>query len=78
MIDNEKVFLLAPLHIKTKKDIAGIFGVSEATVAAWAKEGAPIFLLGNKYQADYHSLVNWFSKNKPACKTLSTPPVPPL
>lgn len=63
---NEKVFLLAPLHIKSKGDIADIFGVSPDTVTKWAKEGAPIFLVGNKYQVDYYSLVNWLSKSRPA------------
>ena len=47
---DEKVFLLAPLHIKRKEKIAELFGVSPDTVTVWAKEGAPIFLVGNKYQ----------------------------
>ena len=73
---NEKIFLLAPLHIKRREDIADIFGVSSETVTEWAKDGAPIFLAGNKYQADYHALVGWLSKNRPAFKNLSSPPLP--
>lgn len=75
MAENEKVFLLAPLHIKRREDIANIFGVSSETVTQWAREGAPIFLVGNKYQTDYHSLINWLSKNRPAFKNLSSPPL---
>mgnify|MGYP003620302078 CR=1 FL=1 len=78
MAENEKIFLLAPLHIKRKEDIADTFDVSPETVTEWAREGAPIFMAGNKYQADYYALINWLSKNKPAFKNLSTPPLPPL
>lgn len=75
---NEKIFMLAPLHLKRKEDIAALFEVAPETITTWAKEGAPIFLVGNKYQADYYALVTWLSKNKPVFKSLSTPPVPPL
>ena len=67
MKDN-KVFLLAPLHIKRKEDIADIFSVSPDTVTLWAKQGAPIFLAGNKYQVDYYAMVNWLTRHKPAFK----------
>ena len=78
MADSENVFLIAPLHIKRKEDIAEVFSVSPETVSGWAKEGAPIFLVGNKYQVDYHSLVNWLTKNKSVSKRFKTPPLPPL
>lgn len=77
MAENEKIFLLAPLHIKRKEDIADVFGVAPETVTEWAREGAPIFIAGNKYQVDYHALVQWLSKNKAVSKTLSSPPLPP-
>lgn len=77
-MSEDKPFLLAPLHIKRKEDISDIFGVSPETVTEWAKEGAPIFIAGNKYQADYHALIAWLCKNKPAFKNLSSPPLPPV
>jgi phage terminase Nu1 subunit (DNA packaging protein) len=78
LADNEKIFLLAPMHLKRKEDIAVAFGVNPETVTSWAKDGAPIFLVGNMYQADYHALVEWLSKNKHAFKNLSSTPLPPL
>ncbi|MDR2056585.1 MAG: hypothetical protein LBQ10_12080 [Desulfovibrio sp.] len=78
MAENEKIFFLAPLHIKRKEDIADIFGVKPDTVTEWAKAGAPIFLVGNRYQTDYHALVEWLSKNRHVFKNLSSPPLPPL
>ncbi len=62
----EQLFAVAPLPIKRKADIAKIFGVSEDTVQGWAREGAPIFMAGKRYQADYHALVGWLCRNKPA------------
>ena len=76
--ESENIFLLAPLHIKRREEIADMFDVSESTVTEWARDGAPIFIAGNKYQVEYYSLVQWLAKNKPAFKTLSRPPVPPL
>lgn len=53
MAENEKIFLLAPLHIKRREDIADIFGVAPETVTEWAKEGAPIVKLrGEKIYAE--------------------------
>jgi phage terminase Nu1 subunit (DNA packaging protein) len=75
---NEQFIFIAPLHLKRKEDIADIFGVNPETVKEWAKDGAPIVLVGNKYQADYHALFHWLTKNRPAFKNLSTTPLPPL
>lgn len=69
---------IAPLHLKRKEEIAETFFVSPETVVEWAKDGAPIVLVGNKYQADYHSLFHWLIENRPAFKNLSTPPLPPV
>jgi hypothetical protein len=74
MAKKDSILMLAPVHLKRKAGIADRFGVCAETVTQWAKEGAPIFLVGNKYQADYHSLVAWLSRNRPAFKKLSSPP----
>lgn len=73
---NKQFIFVAPLHLQRREEIAGTFFVSPETVTEWAKDGAPIFVVGNKYQADYHALTNWLIKNRPAFKNLSPPPLP--
>jgi phage terminase Nu1 subunit (DNA packaging protein) len=60
----DKLFFVAPVHLKSRDEIADVFGVHKFTVTEWAKDGAPIFNVGNKLQADYHALVEWLSKNR--------------
>jgi hypothetical protein len=78
MADEKNCFLLSTKLLQRKEVIAEIFGVNPETVTTWAKEGAPIFLVGNMYQADYHALVEWLRENRPASKNLSSTPLPPL
>jgi len=60
----DRLFTVAPLHLRSKSEIADTFGVSRETVLKWAREGAPVFLVAKRYQADYHAMVEWLSKNK--------------
>jgi hypothetical protein len=39
--------------------IARTFGVDHKTVRRWKKQGAPIFLVGSIYQANYRELWDW-------------------
>ena len=55
MMGNESVNI-QPVHLKTAETISKAFGVKREVVAEWARNGAPIALIGGKYQADYHCL----------------------
>lgn len=50
---------LNPVHLRSTKEIAQVFGVKAATVRHWRELGAPIVLLGKKYQANYQDLWQW-------------------
>lgn len=75
---DESVLVLAPVHLRSKDSIAETFGVAPCTVVEWAREGAPIFLAGNRYQAEYYSLIHWLNKNRPVPKKPVNSPVPHL
>ena len=45
--------------------IAGQFGVSRKTVMAWRRAGAPIYLIGRKYQCRGEELWGWLAANTP-------------
>jgi len=49
-------------HIKGADEIAKVFGVSRATVIKWVKKGAPIRIIGKKYQANYGELWEWLKQ----------------
>ncbi len=50
---------LNSVHLRNTKEIAQVFGVKAATVRHWREMGAPIVLLGKKYQANYQDLWQW-------------------
>lgn len=56
------------MHIKGADNIATIFGVSRATVVKWHKYGAPILIVGKKYQTNYYELWNWIKDKRPEHK----------
>lgn len=62
---------IAPLagftHLKGALAIARCFGVSRRTVVQWTLEGAPISMVGRKYQASYERLSRWLEERYPAC-----------
>lgn len=65
-----------PEHLKGAAQIAGVFGVSRRTVLAWHLKGAPIALIGKKYQTNYSELWSWLKhKDKGECAT--NPPASP-
>ena len=51
------------LHMRGANEIAEVFGVSRDTVIKWAKAGAPIRVVGKKYQAQYGQLWDWILEN---------------
>ena len=50
-------------HLRGTETIMEIFGVSRRTVREWARRGAPINMVGRKYQASYHELWGWVAGN---------------
>ena len=54
----------AQQHIKGADEIAKLFGVSRGTVIKWVKNGAPIRIIGKKYQANYGELWQWLKRNQ--------------
>ena len=44
--------------------IAKVFGVSRPTILRWKRAGAPIYLIGGKYQSRYDELWAWISANE--------------
>lgn len=58
--------VFTPILLQGRRVIATTFRVRPCVVTQWAKEGAPIFLSGQMWQADYVSLVHWLEENRPA------------
>ena len=65
--------IVLPIHLGHSPDkneyqgaeaIAKTFGVSRRTILRWKSEGAPIFLVGKKYQARYDELWDWMKENE--------------
>ena len=54
--------IFAPIHMTGANEIADVFQVSRRAVVRWAREGAPIYLVGKKYQANYNELWEWLKK----------------
>lgn len=54
----------AVFHLCGQDAIARTFGVSRNTVAIWKSMGAPIAIVGRKYQAMYLEL-GWLKANAP-------------
>lgn len=52
-----------PVHMKGAQEIATVFGVHRSTVLDWKSKGAPIKLVGKKYQANYGELWPWVRDN---------------
>jgi predicted site-specific integrase-resolvase len=44
--------------------IAKAVGVSAKTIKRWKKKGAPIYLVGRKYQCRYDKLWDWIASNE--------------
>lgn len=55
-------------HLKGIQAFVSIFGVSRETVRQWARDGAPIFLVGRRYQACYSRLCLWLEQRHQARK----------
>ncbi|CAK7067525.1 MAG: hypothetical protein DELT_01713 [Desulfovibrio sp.] len=51
-------------HLKGMQAIGEVFGVSRRTVRAWVAAGAPIRMIGKKFQANYYELWQWIGENK--------------
>ena len=51
--------IFAPVHMRGAEEIAAVFGVHVKTVREWKADGAPILMLGKKYQANYYDLWEW-------------------
>ena len=71
-MDGKPIVFEMPVHLGVPSEgdycagaeaIARIFGVDRKTVLGWKKSGAPIFLVGNKYQANYRELWDWIKQN---------------
>ena len=62
MMGNESVSI-QPIHLKGAESIGKAFGVKRESVAQWAKNGAPIVIVGGKYQTDYHCLWAWLIRH---------------
>ena len=65
--------IVLPIHLGHSPDkneyqgaeaIAKAIGVSRRTVLRWKRAGAPIYLVGRKYQCRYDELWNWMKKNE--------------
>lgn len=65
--------VFVPLHMKGADEIAQVFGVSRETVVHWSKDGAPVHLVGKKYQASYAELWDWIKKKAESEKTCQVP-----
>ena len=58
--DSQPIF--APVHMRGKEEIASVFGVHVKTVREWKDAGAPIALIGKRYQASYYDLWEWLKR----------------
>ena len=54
--------IFAPVHMCGAEEIAAVFGVHVKTVRDWKADGAPILMLGKKYQANYYDLWEWLKR----------------
>ena len=50
------------VHLTSCQKIAETFGVSRKKVVTWFKCGAPIYRLGDRYQANYNELWTWVKR----------------
>ncbi|MDR2488758.1 MAG: hypothetical protein LBD42_04625 [Desulfovibrio sp.] len=44
--------------------IARAMGVSRGTIVRWRKAGAPVYIVGKKYQCRYDEIWDWIAKNE--------------
>ena len=65
--------IVLPIHLGHSPDkneyqgaeaIAKAIGVSRRTVLRWKRAGAPIYLVGGKYQCRYDKLWDWIAANE--------------
>ena len=65
--------IVLPIHLGHSPDkneyqgaeaIAKAIGVSRRTVLRWKLAGAPIYLVGKKYQCRYDELWDWMKENE--------------
>ena len=59
-MDTQPIF--APVHMRGAEEIASVFGVKIKTVREWKSDGAPIALIGKRYQASYYDLWEWLKR----------------
>ena len=57
-----------PAHLVGREAIAKVFGVGPRTINRWVEEGAPIFMVGKKRQANYDDLWRWLAQNRQKSK----------
>lgn len=57
---------LAPVLLQGRKIIAKQFRVRPLVVSEWVKAGAPIFIAGQMWQAEFWTLLHWLVKHRPA------------
>ena len=65
--------IVLPVHLGHSEDevdeqgamaIARAIGVSRRTILRWKNAGAPIYLVGKKYQCRYDDLWKWIAANE--------------
>jgi hypothetical protein len=65
--------IVLPIHLGHSEEedneqgaqaIARAVGVSRRTILRWKNAGAPIYLVGRKYQCRYDDLWNWIAANE--------------
>lgn len=61
--NNVSTAALTPMHLRGAEEIARVFGVKPTTIRHWRELGAPIVLLGKKYQANYQDLWEWLKSS---------------
>ena len=54
--------IFAPVHMRGAEEIASVFRVNADTVREWKAAGAPIVLIGRRYQASYYDLWEWLKR----------------
>lgn len=54
--------IFAPVHMCGAEEIASVFRVKVDTVREWQRNGAPIALIGKRYQASYYDLWEWLKR----------------
>ena len=56
--------VVAPVLLKSMREICEAFGKSRQTVLGWKKEGAPIYQDRGVYGAELNALAGWLVERK--------------